>query len=398
MLQAIDLLPHIVDEAAEEALGLQIYTLQGLALTQARGFGDASVNEAYSRAWSICQAMHKTGKPEFVAVWGIWAHKLVVSDTHIGRELTHTLEAISAQVGESDLLMLSSAARIVTSFCTGEFTRIEDDLAAVMEGYDLVQHANLALSYSMDPKALSLLFASHGYAALGDLRKADWARAEAVNHITGLGMDFLQPYANIFGLGSSIYYGADEKTLMTLDTYIAMASELGLPFWMLAGNLWKGAALAQMDLHQEAEAILRVALQQADAGGLSLTVAYQRSMFAKSLDALGKHEEAAAAFERSIDNSSTMGEVCSLPEIRRLYGSCLMRRGDVEGAAAQFNRGLTLAQIQQAMGWEGRLLRTVRTFEMGSLLAPEVMTDFAQRLRASPLVEQDWGQALLAEI
>lgn len=395
--QALGLLPDISEEEVEEALALQLYTLQGLALTQARGFGDASVNEAYSRAWSISQSMRKTGKQAFDAVWGIWAHKLVVSDTVIGRELTHTLEEISAREGRSDLQMLSCTAGLVTRLCVGEFSRLEEDLSAVIEGYDLVQHARLALSYSMDPKALSLLFSSHAYAALGNVDRASWARAEAVNHVTGLGMEFLEPYANIFGIGSAIYYAADESTLAILDEYGQMAAELGLPFWLLSAALWKGSALCQMGDYAGAKVQLELSLQQADATGLSFTVPYHRSMYAQALTGLGELAEAASIFERSIADASATGERFVLPEIRRQYGCALLARGDQEAAETQFSEGLSLARSQSALGWEGRLLQSMRDHDMVALNG-ESLSDFTQRLRASAVVEQAWGQALLAEL
>lgn len=358
--KALTILPSVTDEQSRLGLELQLQTLLGLTLTQVRGFGEADANRAYARAWAICGQLQRSGEPEFCAIWGIWAHKLVVSDTALGRTLTQNLDRIAADMQRIDLALLARAAKVVTHHCTGDFAFVPAELDAVLAAYDPQQHSPLALSYSMDPKALSLLFAAHTLALCGDASRAAWARDEAIAQVQHLGYEFLQPYATIFGWGSSLYFGADESVIATLDAAMAEADRLALPFWVVSGMMWKGVALHHLGRHAEAEAHLRPGLETAEMIGLSLTIPYMRSIHATSLIELGRGESALPMFEQSLAQARSTGETFAQAEIHRLYGEALLRAGAAnrDQAQRQLAAGLSLAQRQGALACIERLWQT----------------------------------------
>lgn len=343
--KALAILPCLADEQARLGLELQLQTLLGLTLTQLRGFGETEANKAYARAWAICGQLQRSGEPEFCAIWGIWAHKLVVSDTVLGRTLTVNLDRIAMDMQRADLALLARAARVVTHHCTGDFAQVSGDLDAVIAAYDAAQHGPLALSYSMDPKALSLLFAAHSYALCGDDERATWAREEAIAQVQRLGYEFLQPYATIFGWGSTLYAGSDEAVLATLDAAMAQADRLALPFWVVSGMLWKGVALFHLGRHAEAEALLGAGLETSGLIGLSLTIPYMRSVYGAVLLELGKVDAALAQLEQGLALARSTGERFAQPEIHRHYGQALWRLGpEHQGQARrQWADGLMLA-------------------------------------------------------
>lgn len=393
--QAVALLPQLEDDSERYALALQLHTLQGLALTQVRGFSDSSVNEAYSKAWKICAELKESGANEFTAIWGIWAHKLVVSETREGIELINRLADIATRINDADLRLLVAAGRVVISFCTGDFPAVDESLPQVLEAYDQERHARLALSYSQDPRTISLLFNAHCCMARGDVARAAGARSEAIQHASNLGMDFLIPYTNIFGHASAVYYGADERLVGQFDKHIAMAVELGLPFWVLSGSLWKGAALTQMRRYEEAAAILESGLQQADATGLSLMVCYLRGMYGAALSGLARHDEALSVFEHSVRAATQSGEVCTLAEVYRLQAQALLAAERRQEACQALERGLELSIRQAALGWESRLLQTATELALEEALPQDALDSFRQRVQAAGLAEQPHMRSLL---
>lgn len=393
--QAQAILEHIDVSAQQAALALQLHTLRGLALTQLRGFSDPAVNEAYGKAEEICQALHETGEPEFNAIWGIWAHKLVVSEIREAADLVRTMNSIAEKMGNADLRMLGASAQVVMEFCLGEFEASTASFDHVIEHYDRERHTGLALSYSQDPKCIALLFRAHACAATGDLQRGERLRSEVINHASSLGIDFLVPYTNIFAQASRVYYGADESLLADLDKHIAMAQELALPFWVLTGSLWKGAALAQMGQDDAAIALLEPCLAEADVTGLGLMVAYLRSLYASALLRKRRGDEALRLFEQSINHCATSGESGYLPEVFRLYGEGLMHAGDRPLAESMFQQGLDLARGQGALGWEGRILHSLLFHESHRMVNDEAREDFESRLRSSPAAAQDWGKEIL---
>lgn len=362
----------VTDLPSDQApfLELQLQTLLGLTLTQVAGFGEPAANQAYARAWEICGQIDVTGEPEFCAIWGIWAHKLVVSDTAHGVELARNLQLIAGELHRVDLEMLAAAARVVTSHCIGDIPSVRAGLDVVLASYHVAEHGALALSYSMDPKALSLLFAAHTFAIAGDSDAATAARRDAMQHAESLGFEFLVPYATVFGVASSLYTGADDDQLAVLDAAIALAHELHLPFWVLSGTMWKGVLHHHQGRHQDALAELRPALEMADAVGLRLTTAYVGGVCADSEAQLGDPGHL-ARFERSVAAARTTGEDFALPEILRLRAAAALRAGaDTQQAAVWLDEGLTLARARGALAWEERILATMADHGLRSMTHP----------------------------
>lgn len=359
--RAIAILPQVADEQARLGLELQLRTLLGLTLTQLKGFGEPEANQAYSRAWSICGQLQRSGEPEFCAIWGIWAHKIVVSEVALGRTLAQNLDRIAADMGREDLALLARTAGVTTALCTADFARVPAQLDGVLAAYDPARHAGLALSYSMDPKALSLLFAAHVLSICGDGERAAWAREEAIAHVQALGYEFLQPYATVFGWGSALYFGADESVLQTLDAAIVQAERLALPFWVVSGLMWKGVALYHLGRDAEADACLQPGLETAALIGLSFVVPYLRAVHAAVLARKDGLDAALPMFEQSLAQARATGETFALPEVHRLYAEALLRSGGEarrEEARRHLASGAEIAEQQGATGWTRRLQAT----------------------------------------
>lgn len=364
--KAIGILPQVADAQVRLGLELQLQTLLGLTLTQIKGFGETEANAAYTRAWAICGHLQRSGEPEFCAIWGIWAHKIVVSEVALSRTLTEHLDRIAADMRREDLALLARTAGVTTSLCTADFGVVSAHLDAVLAAYDPARHAGLALSYSMDPKALSLLFASHVFSICGDPARAAWARDEAIAQVRALGYEFLQPYATIFGWGSSLYFGADEAVVQTLDAAIMQAERLALPFWVVSGLMWKGVALYHLGRDAEADACLRPGLETAALIGLSFVVPYLRAVHAAVLARMGRPDAALPMFEQSLTQARATGETFALAEVHRLYAETLMRAGSPaqrEEARRQLAAGAEIAERQGANGWTLRLRDTLAKWE-----------------------------------
>lgn len=358
--KALVLLANIGDEQQRLGLELQLQTLLGLTLTQVKGFGEPEANQAYTRAWSICGQLQRTGEPEFCAIWGIWAHKLVVSDTVLSRTLTEHLDRIAHDMQRADLALLARTASVTTGLCVADFATVPEHLDAVLQAYDAAQHGGLALSYSMDPKALSLLFAAHAFSICGDTARAAWARDQAIAHVQTLGYEFLVPYATIFGWGSALYHGADESVLAVLDQAMAQAERLALPFWVVSGMMWKGVALYHLGRYAEADGYLRPGLDIAGAIGLNLVIPYLRAVHASVLARLGQVDTALPLFEQALAHARGTGENFARAEIHRLYAEALIAIGGegIAEARCQLIHAHDVAECQGAQGWMTRIAAT----------------------------------------
>lgn len=361
--QALKLLREIRPGDAFAALELQLQTLLGLTLTQLKGFGDEAVNHAFSRAWEICREMHASGEAEYQAIWGIWGHKLVVSETATALELVAAMGDISRRSGKAELQTLTRSASAVMCFITGAFGEVPGHAEAVRASYSITQHGRLALAYSMDPMAQALMFLTHSHAVRGDTAAADHSRAEVLALAERLGLEFLLPYVRIWSLGSVLYHDAPEWMIESLDGAIALAQKLGIAFWVCSGTLWKAHAYARLGQLQQAIPHFEQGLEGATQMGLRFTLSYFRSLHAWTLARAGR-PEALPVFEECLRQNTASGELCYQAEIHRLYGEALLHAdaSTRDRARRQFSAGLKLARAQQAHGWERKILGSLREF------------------------------------
>ena len=367
--QALKLLPEIKPLDAFAALELQLQTLLGLTFTQLKGFGDEAVNQAFSRAWEICREMRASGEAEYQAIWGIWGHKLVVSETGTAQQLVAALDGISQRSGKPELQALTQSASAVMCFVTGNFAQVPAYAAATRASYSAAQHGHLGLAYSMDPLAQGLMFLTHSHAVRGDIAAADHSRTEVLAHADRLGLEFLLPYIRIWSWGSTLYHAAPEGIIETLDDAIALAHKLGIAFWVCSGMLWKAHAYARMGRLQEAMPLFEQGLQGADLMGLRFTIPYFRCLHAWALAHSGQAQPPAlAVFDQCLRQNTASGELCYQAEMHRLHGEALLHADASARVAAlyQFAEGLKLARAQQATGWERKILGSLREFGFDS--------------------------------
>ena len=362
--QALRLLPEIKPRDAFVALELRLQTLLGLTLTQLKGFGDEAVNQVFSRAWDICREMRSGGEAEYQAIWGIWGHKLVVSETRTALHLVAALGDISRHSGRLDLHTLTRSASAVMCFVTGEPARVPAYAAEVRADYSITQHGRLALAYSMDPLAQALMFLTHSQAVRGDRDAADRTRAEVLAHAERLDLEFLLPYIRIWSTGSALYCGTPEGIVDSFDQSIALAHKLGISFWVCSGLLWKANAYARLGQLPLALQHFEQGLGGADLMGLRFTVPYFRALHAWTLARSGNGAPALATFEQCLRLNSASGELCYQAEIHRLYGEALLHTDAAarKPALDQFVAGLKVAQLQQAGGWEKKIVESLGQF------------------------------------
>ena len=362
--QALRLLPEIKPLDAFAALELQLQTLLGLTFTQLKGFGDEAVNQAFSRAWEICREMQASGEAEYQAIWGIWGHKLVVSETGTALQLVDELDGISRRSGRQDMHALTQSASAVMCFVTGDFARVPAYAEEVRACYSTAQHGHLGLAYSMDPLAQALMFLTHSQALRGDAAAADRSRAEVLAHADRLGLEFLLPYIRIWSLGSALYCGTPQGIIESFDDSIALAQKLGITFWVYSGLLWKAHAYAQQGELQKAITHFEQGLGGANLMGMRFTLTYFRSLQAWTLARAGQAQPALQVFEQCLRQNAASGELCYQAEIHRLHGEALLHADSSarDQALHQFNEGLKVARTQQALGWERKILGSLGEF------------------------------------
>ncbi|MFV0360437.1 AAA family ATPase, partial [Tropicimonas sp.] len=223
-------------DAARDGLEMLVKFSLGLALVQHRGFGDASVAEAYGRALELCLAGVRRGENEFRIAWGIWAHYMVAGETGRTEHLNQRMEDLARD--EPTLEVLAASARSVLACNQGQFDLQEEMVTRVKRLYLPYLHRRQAISYSQDSLELALLFQVHGRYIAGDLPGWEAALQAALEHETFLDLPYLAPYIRIYSRGAFTYALSEVGYRAALEEAVALAAEMAQPFWVTAGNLW----------------------------------------------------------------------------------------------------------------------------------------------------------------
>ncbi|EYD74895.1 hypothetical protein Rumeso_03536 [Rubellimicrobium mesophilum DSM 19309] len=323
----------------------------GDALVQTRGFADGAVRAAYQRSLELCLASAGGSETEFQIVWGIWAHMLVVGETATAARMAQRMDEIARDLPE--LRVLAESARSVNAFSVGDFAVQEEAWTRTSALYDLGKHRFQAVTYLMDGLELALLFRIHGRWIAGDEPGWRAAMAEAAAHERRLALPFLGPYIRVFGAGAHCYAMPESDIRPDLQAATALASELGQPFWMMAGNLWLTAARAQMEGPVATLADQEAAVGLAEAMGLRLTISFHEALLARSHATVGRHEDAETLVGRALAAIAEGQDRVYEPEVLRQKAEIglLARPDDLEAAHATLTRAADLARGSGARAW-----------------------------------------------
>ena len=323
----------------------------GDALVQTRGFADSAVNAAYQRSLELCLASAGGSETEFQIVWGIWAHMLVVGETATAARMAQRMDEIARDLPE--LRVLAESARSVNALSMGDFAAQEAAFARTVELYDFEKHHFQAVTYLMDGLELALLFRIHGRYIAGDEPGWRAAMAEVAAHERRLALPFLSPYIRVFGAGAYCYTMPEVDVRPWLEAATGMATELGQPFWMMAGNLWLTAARAQLEGSASTLADQAAAVGLAQATGLRLTITFHEALLARSYAEAGRHEEARTLIEGALSAIASGQDRVFEPEVLRQKAEVgLLARPDDLGAACEtLDRAAKLARASSARAW-----------------------------------------------
>ncbi len=362
----------------------------GLALVQHRGFSDASVAEAYSRALDLCLAGARSGETEFQIAWGIWAHYMVIGEIDRAVSLSHRMDDIAE--AEPSLEVLAAAARSLVFWNTGDLEAQEVAAADTRKLYLPEQHRLHAVTYSMDSLELSHLFRIHGRYIAGDLPNWRASRDAALEHEDFLGLSFLRPYIRIYGLAANTYAHSDENYRAEIADAANLAAELGQPFWVIAGQIWLALEATRNSDISVATAALEAATDQTRAIGLHMGQSYHMATLARCFAMTGRPEDAREAIEEALSENAAGRDLVYAPEILRLHAEVTILSDPlaVGPASALLDRAQSEAERAGSHAWSALIIAS-----RARLLRGELGTDQAQKWLDSALASLELpGSAL----
>ncbi|MBV8711487.1 MAG: AAA family ATPase, partial [Solirubrobacterales bacterium] len=354
--QGLALLPRLAEGDSRNERELALQAGLGAALILTSGYGAPEVETAYGRAFSLCERSGADSNQLFQITWGIWSHKIIRGQHGLGTSAADRLTLIAEGRRDPELRMLAHSAQVLTRCVLGDFLGAEHHASAALALHDPERDRLHALTYSVDPKAMVLMFLQHVLWIRGRSEEADAVGARCLARAEQLGNPFVTPYVLVWGGVPLLYAGRHEALVKRMDVGIARATEACLPFWVSSGGVWRAAGLIGRGEVAEGAALLEESLARLAAAGVRFPLPYRQALLALARCRLGRTVEGAMLAREAFELAASVGEGMYVVEIRRIQGDTLLaqKAPDRAGAERCYLDAIDLARRQASHGWELR--------------------------------------------
>jgi class 3 adenylate cyclase/predicted ATPase len=358
----LDLLGHLSDPMERHVRELALRAGFGAACMLLRGYAAPEVELSFNRAYELTGDI--IDPQVFAVIWGVWAFQISSRRNRFGEEAANRLTAIAQGLGDRQLRLLAHTAQTATRVALGELERCEHEARSAMALHDPTEDRDLAVAFTVDPKALSMMFLAHALWVGGRTEEAEALGEACLAFVEGLGHAFVVPYVLVWGGVPLVYAGRWDEAIARMQKGVALAHASRLDLWTLTGELWRGAALIGRGDLAEGATLLKEQLAIYRMTGVRLAVPYLQAFLATALARLGQIDEARAlADEAAAADCGTDGLYAA--ETGRLCGQVLLAMDppDYAGAAGRFRTALEVARRQGAKAWEERAADSLAELE-----------------------------------
>lgn len=371
--QALTLLETLEPTAARTQQEITLYAALGFLHQMTKGLGAPEVEEAYERAWQLCQHedLEDTSQ-SFQVQWGLWMYYAVRSDYQTAGELAQRLWTLGQKVQDPTLVLPSHRAVGTTYFWMGRFALTRPHWEEVFAHYNPEDHA-LAFSYGgTDIKLHCLIFNANTLCWLGYPDQGFKMSQEALTFAQGLS----HPYslAAAFFFAAWFHSSRRERTAAQplVEVAISLSTEHGFPFWLNVGRIVRVWALAEEGQVEARIPEMQQALAAYQATGATIFRVYGLALLTEMYSQVNQVEQGLAAVDEALATMIETNERFWEAELHRLKGELLLKaedrglvRSEVEGMTAEespeacFQHAIKVAQHQQAKFLELRAVMSL---------------------------------------
>jgi predicted ATPase len=398
----IELLNTLPETPERTQQSLTLHLALGAALQVMKGHGAPEAEQAYSRAYALCQQVGET--PELVPVlYGLWRFYTMRPQLHTARKLGETPLRLAQHTDDAALAVLAHYALGWTWLCLGALPAARQHLEEVIARYTPDQHHTMVFRMGQEPGVACRLYAAAtlwllGYPAQALARLNDaLALAHALSHPFSL--------AAVRCSAAAVYqYRRDVPAVDEhAEAAVALATERGFPQWAAQGTICRGWALSMQGQGEEGLAQVRQGIAAWRATGAALLVPYFCTVLADVSARIGHPEDGLQALAEAHTLMEQHEERWWEAEVYRLRG-VLLRQPETAQAEAEawLRRALDVARRQEAKSLELRAAMSLarlwqhqgKRTEAYELLAP-IYGWFTEGFDTADLQE---ARALLVEL
>jgi predicted ATPase len=359
---ALELLKTLPDTPERTQQELTLHLALGAPLVAIKGYTAPEIEATYRRALELCR---QGGEPaqRFPALAGLWTFYIARAEYGTTRELAEQLLTLAQSAQDPALLLGAHDALGQTFFLLGEVARAHDHCEQSLALYDPAHHHTLAaLLAGEDPGV-----ACRGYAALALWWLGYPAQAlQRMHEMLTLAQELSSPYDLAFALHTVGQFhlirqegpAGQERA----EALLALSSEQGFAYWLEAGAILRGWALAEQGRGEEGIRQIRQGLEASRATGTEVGRPHFLALLAEAYGKEGQAKEGLSVLAEALDLADKNGERYYEAELYRLKGTLTLKQSPVRGpeskvqteAEACFLKAIEIARKQQAKSLELR--------------------------------------------
>ena len=321
-LTLLTMLPDTPERARQE---LTLQVVLGPALMITKGYAAPEVEQAYTRARTLCQQMGEIPQL-FPILRGLWVFYLIRGELWTARELGEQCLALAQRMQEPALLVEARYALGDALWCLGELPLAREQLEQGIPLYNPQHHHSHVVLYGHDAGVACL---SHVSLVLWLLGYPDQALRRSHEALT-LARELAHPFSLAFALdfAASLHQHSREIQMAQewAEASIALCSEQGFPFWLAWATIVAGWALAKQGQEESGIARMLQGLAPWQAIGAGWGRPYFLTMLAEAYGGAGQLEEGLSVLVKALEVTNKTAERWWETELYRLRGELTLQK------------------------------------------------------------------------
>jgi len=360
--QGLNLLQHVSDTERNRRRELYLQMTLGPVLTATKGYAAPEVENAYKRAFALCQTVG-AGADLFPVLWGFYAFSVVRSEFLESLDAATQMLEIANKLNDEAMQLEAHQALGLINYFMGKPPLAKEHINKVLQLDNKRRDRSFTFKSGQDASVCNLAFAALNSWQLGDDAQAIQYSKQAIQVARDLEHPFSLAYALNFASWLSYMQDNPEQTKIYAQEEIDLSIEHAF-FWIHKGKLLLGWALAQSDDVDEIKrghSLIKEGFHAYKEPGARLGQTLQMAIDASICLREGDTKEGLEIVANGLQAIKETGEVFWHAELLRLKAEFLQKE-DSEQALECYKQAISIAEQQGALGLVQRVTLSMNMF------------------------------------
>jgi DNA-binding SARP family transcriptional activator/predicted ATPase len=351
---ALDLLQLLPDSPDRIDLELRLRTALGVPLLAMRGFGDSDLEQNYNRARELTRHVALTSEL-FQVLSGLKSYYDLRLSLNIALDLARDMVKLSERLKDQMLQQFAYHQMSTTILYQGQLNSFLEYRRRAHELYDQELFRTIIFQLGFDPESAGLSHAGWAYWLLGFPEQAKRNSQDALTWAKELGHPFMIAFASFFAAQLHCYLRDVAMTRTLAEETITLSRNLGMAFWLAAGESLQGWVLAKEGKIAEAIPRQEQALSTLGMIGAELGRIQHVPLVVEMYSRVGKVEEGLTLVQEALEKVTIVGYRMVEPDLLRCKGALLLHNDNTQAEAEDcLLQSIESAQSIEAKSWELR--------------------------------------------